>query len=186
MLKILFSLQATLPVTYLLFEIGDLNYLCFNYFFCFLKNHSIINICRNHFDWGKPCLGCLDERDNKEEYLSSYTPVPRRVSKVCHRMINDSGENTISCEECQKLKITNSGEQIDRLNAVKRKAKLVHEGNDIEEKKARMRHDVRETLPEQSSGQDLSSEEAASCDFTFNDDFVSKEEEVVIGRDETQ
>ena len=157
-------------------------------FLFFLINHSIIDICRNHFDRGKPCLGCLDERDNKQEYLSSHTPVPRRVSKVCHRVINNSGENTISCEECQKLKITNSGEQVDRSNAVKRKAELVHEGNDIEEKKARMRHDVvGETLPDQSSGQqDSSGEEAASCDFTFNDDFVSKEEEVVIGREETQ
>ena len=109
------------------------------------------------------------------------------MSKTCHRVIsNDSAEDAVSCEECQKLKISNSVEQIERLNAVKRKAELVYEGNDVEEKKARMRQDVSDTLPEHSSGEDLSGEKAAACDLTFSDDFVSNEEEVIIGREEVQ
>ena len=134
--------------------------------------------CRSHFGRGKPCLGHLEEGEVKQEYLASHTPVPRRVSKECRRTIGkDTSPDTVSCEECQKLKKgSNSDDQIDRSKAVKRKVEIDHQENDLEEKKARKLPKVPEPSVE------LSDDENA-CDFTFNDDFVSNEEEVVIGRD---
>ena len=135
--------------------------------------------CRSHFGRGKPCLGYLEEEDDKQEYLASFTPVPRRVSKMCHRVIGkDTADDAIACEECQKLKqCLNIDEKIEKAKSVKRKMEL-YEDNVIAEKKARKPDIVQES----SVGHDLSDDEAA-CDFTFNDDFVSNEEEVVIGRD---
>lgn len=120
------------------------------------------------------------EGDDKHEYLASHTPVPRRVSKVCHRVIGeDTSADAVTCEECQKLKkSSNSGDKIDRSKAVKRKVEIDNVEIDLREKKAR-KPDI---VPEPSVGDNLSEDEDAR-DFTFNDDFVSNEEEVVIGVD---
>ena len=63
--------------------------------------------CQTHFSQGKPCLGYPEDEQEQvdQEYLTSQTPVPRKISKMCHKTLGgEAGATTHSCEECLKLR----------------------------------------------------------------------------------
>ena len=63
--------------------------------------------CQTHFSQGKPCLGYPEDEQEQvdAEYLTSQTPVPRRISKMCHKTLGSEAGATIhSCQECLKLR----------------------------------------------------------------------------------
>ena len=56
---------------------------------------------------GKPCLGLPEDEDEQvlQDFLVSQTPVPRKVSKSCQRVVSrDAGDEIPSCSECFKLR----------------------------------------------------------------------------------
>ena len=58
---------------------------------------------------GKPCLGYPEDEDEHllEEFLVSQTPVPRKISKMCHRVLGkEANGNMHSCSECLKIRET--------------------------------------------------------------------------------
>ena len=58
---------------------------------------------------GKPCLGYPEDEDEHllEEFLVSQTPVPRKISKMCHRVLGKEADgNAHSCSECLKIRET--------------------------------------------------------------------------------
>ena len=74
---------------------------------------QLTEACRRHFFSGRPCVGYPEDEDEQgmHEFLVSQTPVPRKISKACHRLLNDplEGDATYepksdACPECLKLK----------------------------------------------------------------------------------
>ena len=64
-------------------------------------------LCDRHFGQGKPCLGCPEEEKNKlgsQEFLISQTPIPRKISAKCHKVLGKEVSDSIStCTECKKI-----------------------------------------------------------------------------------
>ena len=63
--------------------------------------------CQTHFSQGRPCLGYPEDEQEQvdAEYLTSQTPVPRRISKMCHKTLgSEVGATAHSCQECLKLR----------------------------------------------------------------------------------
>ena len=82
---------------------------------------------------GKPCLGYPEDEDEHllEEFLVSQTPVPRKISKMCHRVLGkDSDGNKHSCSECLKIKETKEGWDINA--AAKCKVEILPEEEEEE------------------------------------------------------
>ena len=54
-------------------------------------------VCEVHFGRGKPCLGCPEaERDAlaaEPEFLVSQTPVPRKISAACQKVIGEDARD---------------------------------------------------------------------------------------------
>ena len=82
---------------------------------------------------GKPCLGYPEDEDEHllEEFLVSQTPVPRKISKMCHRVLGrEAGGNTHSCSECLKIREVKAGWDINA--AAKCKVEILHEEEEEE------------------------------------------------------
>ena len=64
-------------------------------------------VCKSHFSQGRPCLGSPEEEQDclpKQEFLISQTPIPRKISTACHKLIGeDADASVLSCAECLKL-----------------------------------------------------------------------------------
>ena len=86
-----------------------------------LKNHELVDACRTHFGQGRPCIGHPKPRNDinspSEDFLVSQTPIPRIISKSCHKFLGKYRKDCPSCQECQKLSnletnmITNTWEE---------------------------------------------------------------------------
>ena len=75
---------------------------------CALSLEEFVEACETFFAHnGKPCLGLPEDEDEQvmRDFLISQTPVPRKVSKSCQRVVsNESGDEIPSCTECFKLR----------------------------------------------------------------------------------
>ena len=94
-----------------------------------LTTQELLQECRNHFDRGRACVGCIDGEGEhlKQDYLSSHTPVPRKVSKDCQKVLGkDAVAEVQSCEECLKLKVVNDADV-----AVNCKVELLSDGEEV-------------------------------------------------------
>ena len=82
------------------------------------------DLCDRHFGHGKPCLGCPEEAKNKnnegsQEFLISQTPIPRKISTKCHKVLGKEVSDSIStCIECMKITVSNSSQlsKIDKAS----------------------------------------------------------------------
>ena len=77
------------------------------------RAHSLeefVEACETFFARnGKPCLGLPENEDEQvlQDFLVSQTPVPRKVSKSCQRVVSrdaDKSDEIPSCPECFKLR----------------------------------------------------------------------------------
>ena len=75
---------------------------------------QFMEACTSHFQ-GRPCLGHpipVNAGSLQEEIVISQTPVPRRMSKLCQKVLSkDTNFNVPSCDECLMFKIENSTTQ---------------------------------------------------------------------------
>ena len=75
---------------------------------------QFLEICRNHFGGGRPCLGYPDHERNtqgKQDFLISQTPVPRKIAVSCHKVLGKDAHDSISsCLECTKLEYMDTNE----------------------------------------------------------------------------
>ena len=75
---------------------------------CALSLEGFVEACETFFARnGKPCLGLPEDEDEQvmQDFLVSQTPVPRKVSKSCQRVVGrESGDDIPSCKECFKLR----------------------------------------------------------------------------------
>ena len=89
-----------------------------------------------HFEH-RPCLGCPEGANDKTQFdfLISQTPIPRRISKACHKVLRKgvNSDDLSSCQECIKLKDTckSGGVQIEAGEVAK--AELLQETDFKEE-----------------------------------------------------
>ena len=62
---------------------------------------------------GKPCTGCPVDFPNAErnDHIILYTPVPRRISQRCHKVLKKSQSET--CPECAILENTSVKKEIE-------------------------------------------------------------------------
>ena len=66
----------------------------------------LVQVCKEQFSQGRPCVGfpfALDE-EQQNECLLAQTPIPRKVSKSCHRFVKNCGDD--QCSECKKLNVS--------------------------------------------------------------------------------
>ena len=74
-----------------------------------IKAAQIMEVCRNHFGQGNPCLGVLQKKESNKleiEYLVSHTPVPRKIAKTCNKFLGkDVERNVRTCADCLKLEV---------------------------------------------------------------------------------
>ena len=68
---------------------------------------QLMAACKTHFEH-KPCLGCPESAHDKTQldFLISQTPIPRKISKSCHRVLKKGIGSEVSCPECNLLKET--------------------------------------------------------------------------------
>ena len=56
-----------------------------------LNVEQFLQECRNHFDRGRACVGCIDGEEEegqlKQDFLVSHTPVSRKISKDCQKVL---------------------------------------------------------------------------------------------------
>ena len=75
---------------------------------CALSLEEFVEACETFFAHnGKPCLGLPEDEDEQvmQDFLISQTPVPRKVSKSCQRVVSrETGDEIPSCIECFKLR----------------------------------------------------------------------------------
>ena len=69
---------------------------------------QFVETCKSHFQQGRPCVGFPDSEQESRPFLISQTPIPRKVSATCQKVL-DPGTNAevVSCPECLKLGHTN-------------------------------------------------------------------------------
>ena len=66
------------------------------------SNH-VVSICTRHFDGVRPCVGRPVESCEEEAVVS--IPLPRKVSKNCHKVVKfGSSDAPQCCEECLTIK----------------------------------------------------------------------------------
>jgi len=86
-------------------------------------------VCKSHFGRGRPCLGCPEEEGDTladQEFLISQTPIPRKISTTCHKLLGeDAGDSVSSCSECVRLADSSSLSATDEQDEME-------EHNDIE------------------------------------------------------
>ena len=71
---------------------------------------QFIDACATHFQ-GRPCIGypitADDNLDKLQDFVISQSPVPRKISKACQRILPPDGNVIVqSCPECFKLSVT--------------------------------------------------------------------------------
>ena len=62
-------------------------------------------VCTNHFGC-RPCVGYIlgDKEQHSQEFVISQTPLPRRISRECKKVLDkDITEDIQSCQQCLKL-----------------------------------------------------------------------------------
>ena len=67
---------------------------------------EFLEACLTHFHQGPPCLGFpdLDDEGPQQDFHTSQTPVPRRISKMCFRVLGKGASvKQRSCQACLKL-----------------------------------------------------------------------------------
>lgn len=74
-----------------------------------LKLEDFVEACTSFFCHNeRPCLGYMLEDKNDlvgRDYLISQTPVPRIISKLCHKTVRKEGKEKVhSCSECINLR----------------------------------------------------------------------------------
>ena len=61
-------------------------------------------VCKGHFGQGRPCLGCPEaERDALAagpEFLVSQTPVPRKISAACQKVLGEGARDASINQVC--------------------------------------------------------------------------------------
>ena len=70
---------------------------------------QFMEACQDLFGQGRPCVGCIQEEEDDQatpqDYLISHTPVRRRVSKACHKVLGGNSIEIIwlefDSETCQ-------------------------------------------------------------------------------------
>ena len=72
------------------------------------KKNELDVACQRLFKQGKPCIGHpinqYDENITSQKFWSSHTPIPRVISKSCHKLLHKlDTSDKLSCPECQKL-----------------------------------------------------------------------------------
>ena len=96
---------------------------------------EFIEVCTTHFR-GRPCIGyptAIDEMDKSEDFVTSQTPVPRKISKACTRILNpDNHARVQSCPECFKLGVVEKEEVTKDYEALlsDTEIRLVHQDED--------------------------------------------------------
>ena len=77
---------------------------------------QIVELCKIHFYQGRPCIGypTVEINDAFQGYIISQTPVPRKISKLCHGVLSTTaGTEANCCPECYKL--VGDGKEHDRI-----------------------------------------------------------------------
>ena len=67
---------------------------------------QFMEACQDLFGQGKPCVGCIEDEEGhvNHGYLVSHTPVSRKVSTTCRKVLGKTAkEETQSCSECLRL-----------------------------------------------------------------------------------
>ena len=61
-------------------------------------------VCSNHFSM-IPCHGCPLNSDDESmnNFVISQTPIPRKISINCQKLLGKSSDNIESCQQCQAL-----------------------------------------------------------------------------------
>ena len=103
------------------------------------KNNELDEACEDLFGQGMPCIGYPTKQHYKDDILQdvllSHTPIPRVVSKSCHKFLGKYNmSDCLSCTECQKL---GALEESDHEKTSWEDAMKIEEehGEDIEVKK---------------------------------------------------
>ena len=72
-----------------------------------VKVDHLMEACENIFGQGRPCLGFPEVGKHervKQDCLISQTPIPRRISTTCLKVLGkDTPASVSSCSECMKL-----------------------------------------------------------------------------------
>ena len=67
------------------------------------NSDQVVGVCRRHFDGVQPCIGQPVESGEEENVVK--IPLPRKVSKNCHKVIRSSQSvEMLCCPECIKVK----------------------------------------------------------------------------------
>ena len=79
---------------------------------------EFVEACETFFGRNeRPCLGLPepeDAHDASQDFLISQTPVPRKISTTCQRVIGtEMGDKLKSCRECLKLMSSNNNFNVD-------------------------------------------------------------------------
>ena len=71
---------------------------------------EFIQVCKQHFSHGKPCVGFPLETNEQGLYecLLSSLPIPRKVAKDCHKFLKKGVGDDNLCSECKKLSVSKS------------------------------------------------------------------------------
>ena len=72
-----------------------------------LTLEGLVEACETFFARsGRPCLGLPEDEDEQvmQDFLVSQTPVPRKLSKACRRVLGRDEGEVPSCAECFKLR----------------------------------------------------------------------------------
>ena len=72
------------------------------------KSNELDVACQRLFKQGKPCIGHpinqYDETITSQSFWFSHTPIPRVISKSCHKLLHElDSSDRQSCPECQKF-----------------------------------------------------------------------------------
>ena len=72
-----------------------------------VDSKELMEACDNHFGQGRPCMGCPLEENyehDKEDFLISQTPMPRKIARTCLKVLGkDTHPSISSCSECVRL-----------------------------------------------------------------------------------
>ena len=107
-----------------------------------IQLEEFVEACETFFaDDMWPCLGLPEVEDAAQvaqDFLISQTPVPRKISKTCQKVVRrEAGDKLKSCGECLKLVCQNDYKQSNDCKAevfpdIEPKVELVEEGDEAE------------------------------------------------------
>lgn len=124
----------------------------------------------------RPCLGLPEAEDchHSQDFLISQTPVPRKISTSCQRMIRrESGDRFKSCRECLKLLSDNDSKDTDNVeckaevfppDSIEPKIELVEEGDEVEYDDESFLDHLEDSTEDKSLLADISSDDRAKVE----------------------